>query len=76
MFFLAIVAVDVAVAVFLIFLIVLPDDANLFFCFFALSFIHIFVNLIKHLRANAQKYREKRGHGQNLTNLHFKFIER
>ena len=28
------------------------------------------------LRANAQKYREKGGHGQNLTNLCFKFKER
>ena len=30
----------------------------------------------KTLRANAQKYREKGGHGQNLTNLCFEFKER
>ena len=28
------------------------------------------------LRANAQKYRAKGGHGQNLTLLCFEFIER
>ena len=31
---------------------------------------------VEDLRANAQKYRAKRGYGQNLTNLYFEFIER
>ena len=36
----------------------------------------IFLILKRSLRANAQKYREKGGHGENLTNLCFEFKER
>ena len=37
---------------------------------------HLIVKWTPCLRANAQKYWGKRGHGQNLTNLCFEFIER
>ena len=36
----------------------------------------VYICVPANLRANAQKYREKGGHGQNLTNLCFEFKER